>query len=317
MFQLSSFEKSMKRSEIMATATFVWAFPARLGHQDGAGLQHVSCSAHRTCCFRRFDRSRRQVFSVDIDANARLFRAQYPLSLRYGSNASSVVVMMAKRGKGASSKKSKTKAAAKSPTRLRSPAPQKVLSSPLPKKEEIFEEEEYYDEDDDWGPPRENEEIGDATFSETLIRRKSDEEGSSEFQRTVDLQGRPIQKTSRTDDELFQQDLDFFKQVEAQRKAGDGPSEFVSRANRRGEEKEPNIAQRTLTTILTINVFVVLLLFLWFLLGAAAKGLNIDLGPASLDQWIKLWTPFIQPAIGTMMAAAIANGTLSYLTESD
>jgi hypothetical protein len=67
-----------------------------------------------------------------------------------------------------------------------------------------------------------------------------------------------------------------------------------------------------INTILTINVFFVLLSFVWFAIAVIGKYTDIPLG---LDLWQSLWMPLFQPAIGALMGGAIVSGIVSYVSK--
>jgi hypothetical protein len=57
--------------------------------------------------------------------------------------------------------------------------------------------------------------------------------------------------------------------------------------------------------LLTANVFFVLAIFVWFILGLVGRSSHVNLG---FDLWQSLWEPLFMPAIGVLMAGAIASG---------
>jgi TRAP-type C4-dicarboxylate transport system permease small subunit len=57
--------------------------------------------------------------------------------------------------------------------------------------------------------------------------------------------------------------------------------------------------------LLTANVFFVLAIFGWFVVGLCGKASNVNLG---LDLWRSLWDPLFMPAISVLMAGAIGSG---------
>jgi TRAP-type C4-dicarboxylate transport system permease small subunit len=69
-------------------------------------------------------------------------------------------------------------------------------------------------------------------------------------------------------------------------------------------------AIQILNTILTINVFFVLLAFGWFILAIVGKYTDTPLG---MDLWQSLWVPVFQPAIGALMGGAILSGVIGYI----
>ncbi|MEL6384563.1 MAG: hypothetical protein AAFQ89_19315 [Cyanobacteria bacterium J06626_18] len=59
------------------------------------------------------------------------------------------------------------------------------------------------------------------------------------------------------------------------------------------------------------NLFFVLASFGWFAAAVVGRSLNVNLG---LDIWYSLWMPLFQPAIGILMAGAIAIGVLRWVS---
>ena len=59
------------------------------------------------------------------------------------------------------------------------------------------------------------------------------------------------------------------------------------------------------------NLFFVLASFGWFAAAVVGRSLNVNLG---LDVWYSLWMPLFQPAIGILMAGALAVGLLRWLS---
>jgi TRAP-type C4-dicarboxylate transport system permease small subunit len=66
-----------------------------------------------------------------------------------------------------------------------------------------------------------------------------------------------------------------------------------------------------LNWLLVANLFFVLASFGWFATAVMGRSFNVDLG---LDIWYSLWTPLFQPAIGVLMAGAIAIGLLRWVS---
>ncbi len=66
-----------------------------------------------------------------------------------------------------------------------------------------------------------------------------------------------------------------------------------------------------LNTLLTLNLFFVLFSFAWFAIALLGKSLNFPLG---FDLWYRLWEPVFTPAIGILMAGALGNGIISWIT---
>jgi hypothetical protein len=52
-----------------------------------------------------------------------------------------------------------------------------------------------------------------------------------------------------------------------------------------------------LNRLLVVDVFVVLLGFIWFAIAVAGRYLNLPLG---FDLWYRLWLPVFNPAIGIL-----------------
>ncbi len=67
-----------------------------------------------------------------------------------------------------------------------------------------------------------------------------------------------------------------------------------------------------LNWLLVANLFFVLASFGWFAMAVLGRSMNLNLG---LEAWYSLWTPVFQPAIGILMAGAIAIGGLRWLTQ--
>ncbi|MEM9005547.1 MAG: hypothetical protein AAGE59_18735 [Cyanobacteria bacterium P01_F01_bin.86] len=64
-----------------------------------------------------------------------------------------------------------------------------------------------------------------------------------------------------------------------------------------------------LNWLLVANLFFVLASFGWFTTAVVGRSLHVNLG---LDVWYSLWMPVFQPAIGILMAGAIAIGLLRW-----
>jgi hypothetical protein len=68
--------------------------------------------------------------------------------------------------------------------------------------------------------------------------------------------------------------------------------------------------------LLTANVFFVLAIFAWFVVGLVGRANQVDLG---FDLWRSLWEPLFLPAISVLMGGAIFSGiyqkTKKWLTE--
>lgn len=65
-----------------------------------------------------------------------------------------------------------------------------------------------------------------------------------------------------------------------------------------------------LNTALMLNLFFVLLCFVWFAIALIGRSTNVNLG---FDLWYSLWNPIIMPAIGILMAGAIVSGIASWI----
>jgi hypothetical protein len=57
--------------------------------------------------------------------------------------------------------------------------------------------------------------------------------------------------------------------------------------------------------LLTANVFFVLAIFAWFVVGLVGRANQVDLG---FDLWHSLWEPLFLPAISVLMGGAIFSG---------
>lgn len=66
-----------------------------------------------------------------------------------------------------------------------------------------------------------------------------------------------------------------------------------------------------LNWLLVANLFFVLASFGWFAAAVVGRSLQVNLG---LETWYSLWTPVFQPAIGILMAGAIAIGGVRWIT---
>lgn len=64
--------------------------------------------------------------------------------------------------------------------------------------------------------------------------------------------------------------------------------------------------------LLMANLFFVLAIFGWFVLGLVGRASNINLG---FDIWHSLWEPVFMPSIGILMAGAIASGIWQQITK--
>ncbi|MEO1590073.1 MAG: hypothetical protein AAFU71_02150 [Cyanobacteria bacterium J06632_22] len=66
-----------------------------------------------------------------------------------------------------------------------------------------------------------------------------------------------------------------------------------------------------LNTALMLNLFFVLASFLWFAVALMGRSAHVELG---FDLWYSLWDPVFMPSIGILMAGAIINGLVSWVT---
>lgn len=66
-----------------------------------------------------------------------------------------------------------------------------------------------------------------------------------------------------------------------------------------------------LNTALTINLFFVLISFVWFVVAVVGQATQVDLG---FDLWYSLWDPLFMPAISILMAGAIGSGIISWVS---
>ncbi|MEO0541253.1 MAG: hypothetical protein AAFZ80_10365 [Cyanobacteria bacterium P01_A01_bin.105] len=65
-----------------------------------------------------------------------------------------------------------------------------------------------------------------------------------------------------------------------------------------------------LNTALMLNLFFVLISFVWFAVALVGRSAHIDLG---FDLWYSLWDPIFMPSLGILMAGAIINGLISWV----
>lgn len=81
-----------------------------------------------------------------------------------------------------------------------------------------------------------------------------------------------------------------------------------------GEESLASGAKDVISTIITVDFFVVIAFMLWFIAGVVSSyGFSNSF---LLDQFNDKWTPVVQPALGVLMGGTIAGGVLSKLRES-
>ncbi|NEP02960.1 MAG: hypothetical protein F6K58_30780 [Symploca sp. SIO2E9] len=67
-----------------------------------------------------------------------------------------------------------------------------------------------------------------------------------------------------------------------------------------------------LNQLLMIDVFLVLLSFFWLAIALLGRSIGVPLG---FELWYSLWEPVFTPAIGLLMAGAIAIGIINKLRE--
>lgn len=67
-----------------------------------------------------------------------------------------------------------------------------------------------------------------------------------------------------------------------------------------------------LNQFLMVDVFLVLLSFFWLAIALLGRSIGVPLG---FDLWYSLWEPVFTPAIGLLMAGAIAIGIINKLKE--
>jgi cadmium resistance protein CadD (predicted permease) len=65
-----------------------------------------------------------------------------------------------------------------------------------------------------------------------------------------------------------------------------------------------------LNTFLMLDLFLVLISFVWFAAAVIGRSANVALG---LDLWYKLWDPVFTPALGILMMGALVSGVSSWL----
>lgn len=64
--------------------------------------------------------------------------------------------------------------------------------------------------------------------------------------------------------------------------------------------------------LLMLNVFLVLLSFVWFAIAVFGRSVGVALG---FDLWYSLWEPLFMPAIGILMAGAIMSGLINQISK--
>ncbi|MCJ8283030.1 MAG: hypothetical protein MJK14_25315 [Rivularia sp. ALOHA_DT_140] len=66
-----------------------------------------------------------------------------------------------------------------------------------------------------------------------------------------------------------------------------------------------------LNKFLVADVFLVLIGFFWFVIAVICRSTGVPLG---WELWYKLWEPLFTPAIGILMAGALASGIISWVS---
>ncbi|NER23245.1 MAG: hypothetical protein F6J86_25570 [Symploca sp. SIO1B1] len=69
---------------------------------------------------------------------------------------------------------------------------------------------------------------------------------------------------------------------------------------------------RWFNQLLVVNVFFVLLSFVWFAIALLGRSVGVPLG---FDLWYSLWEPVFTPAIGILMAGALISGLINYVSK--
>jgi hypothetical protein len=67
-----------------------------------------------------------------------------------------------------------------------------------------------------------------------------------------------------------------------------------------------------LNTVLMLDLFLVLLSFVWLAVAVIGRTAHISLG---LDLWYKLWDPLFTPALGILMLGALVSGVTTWVTK--
>jgi len=67
-----------------------------------------------------------------------------------------------------------------------------------------------------------------------------------------------------------------------------------------------------LNRLLMVDVFLVLLGFVWFAIAVLGRYLNIPLG---FDLWYRLWMPVFNPAIGILFLGAFVTWGVNKISE--
>ena len=68
-----------------------------------------------------------------------------------------------------------------------------------------------------------------------------------------------------------------------------------------------------ISTFLVADFFFVLAILLWLVVGVVGQLNDIPLG---LNVWYSLWEPLFMPAIGLLMAGAIASGVFGWINKN-
>lgn len=69
---------------------------------------------------------------------------------------------------------------------------------------------------------------------------------------------------------------------------------------------------RWLNQLLLLDVFFVILGFLWFVIAVVGRTIGVPLG---FDVWYSLWQPVFTPALGVLMAGTIVIGLISWVSK--
>jgi hypothetical protein len=67
-----------------------------------------------------------------------------------------------------------------------------------------------------------------------------------------------------------------------------------------------------LNTFLMLDLFLVLLSFVWLAAAVIGRTANVPLG---LDLWYKLWDPVFTPALGILMLGALVSGITTWVAK--
>lgn len=93
--------------------------------------------------------------------------------------------------------------------------------------------------------------------------------------------------------------------------------EIEGRSKRKGEGDDGGFAlgaRDLISTIITLDFFVVIAFMLWFIAGVISSyGLKNSF---LLDEFNASWNPIVQPALGILMGGTIAGGVISNLRNS-